>query len=207
MVEWLASLPAGSTYAAIAVLAAIENIFPPVPADTVVALGAYLASRGALSWPAVFAVTWLANVSSATTVYLAGRHVGRPFFATPLGRRLLSPNALAWIERVYRRHGVWGIFLSRALPGWRAVVPPFAGVAHLPARLALPPIFLASAIWYGTLTYLVYRAGGTLDAVLHAIDRMNRGLAVAAVAVLAAAGASVWLAVRRATRRRRAAGR
>ena len=201
VVEWLAALPPGSTYATIALLAALENIFPPVPADTVVALGAYLASRGALSWPAVFAVTWFANVASATAVYLAGRHLGRPFFGTPLGRRLLSPGALAWIDRAYRQYGVWGIFLSRALPVWRAVVPPFAGVAHLPARRALPPIYLASALWYGALTYVVYRAGGTLDAVLAAVDRMNRGLAVAALAVLAAALALAGVALRRARRR------
>jgi membrane protein DedA with SNARE-associated domain len=198
LVAWLVGLPTGTTYLAIAALAALENIFPPVPADTVVGLGAYLASRGALAWPAVFAVTWTANVASATAVYFAGRHLGRPFFQTSIGRRLLSERALASIERTYRRWGAWGIFVSRALPVWRAVVPPFAGVAHLPARHALPPIYLASALWYGTLTYVVYRAGGTLDEVLLAIDRMNRGLAVAAVGATVAA---VWI-VRRGLARR-----
>jgi len=197
VIDWLTGLPAGSTYLAIGVLAALENIVPPVPADTVVALGAYLASRGALEWPTVFAVTWLANVASATGVYWAGRRLGRPFFATAIGRRLLSPTALMWIERAYRRYGVWGIFLSRALPVWRAVVPPFAGVAHLPARLALPPIFLASALWYGSLTYLVYRAGTTLDAVLAALDRLNRGLAFLAIAALVVVVALAWVARRR----------
>ena len=197
IVEWLSGLPTGSTYGAIALLAALENIFPPIPADTVVALGAYLASRDVLSWPVVFAVTWIANVASAIGVYLAGRHVGRPFFGTSLGRRLLSPRALAWIERAYRRHGAWGIFVSRALPVWRAVVPPFAGVARLPARVALPPMVLASALWYGTLTYVVYRAGATLDAVVQAIDRMNRGLTLAAIALLVAVAMLVWVTARR----------
>lgn len=197
LVAWLVSLPPGTTYLAIASLAALENLFPPVPADTVVGLGAYLASRGALAWPAVFGVTWSANVGSATVVYLAGRHLGRPFFETPVGRRLLSERTLASIERAYRRWGWWGIFLSRALPVWRAVVPPFAGVARLPARHALPPIYLASALWYGALTYVVYRVGGTLDQVLDAIDHMNRGLAVAALVLTVVA---LW-AIRHLARR------
>jgi hypothetical protein len=40
------------------VLAALENIIPPVPADTAVALGAFLAGRGTLNAWAVFGITW-----------------------------------------------------------------------------------------------------------------------------------------------------
>ena len=40
--------------------AAFENFFPPVPADTFVLLGAFLAASGRASAWAVFLVTWLA---------------------------------------------------------------------------------------------------------------------------------------------------
>lgn len=189
---WLQALPTGPVYGVIAVLAALENIIPPVPADTAVALGAFLASRGTLEWPVVFAVTWVANVGSATAVFAAGRHLGRPFFETPVGRRLLSPHALAAIERAYRRHGIWGIFLSRLLPVWRAVVPPFAGVVKLPAWRVLPSLYLASALWYGTLTYVIYRLGGQLDRALHLLDSLNRGLAIAALVLAVIVIVAVW---------------
>ena len=39
LVDWLTGLPIGALYVAIAAIAAVENFFPPIPADTIVALG------------------------------------------------------------------------------------------------------------------------------------------------------------------------
>ena len=176
-------------------LAAVENIFPPVPADTAVAIGALVSSRGVVSAPAVFLITWLANVLSAAGVYLAARRLGRPFFQGSLGRRLLRPHALSRLERLYAEHGVWGIFLSRFVPGVRALVPPFAGVAGLGAVAALGPTAAASAIWYGSLTFLVARFANQIGDVVKLVDRFNIwALVIAAGLVLLVASVA---AVRR----------
>ena len=46
LLDWLSSLPPTALYLVLAVTAAAENIFPPLPADTVVALGSWLSARG-----------------------------------------------------------------------------------------------------------------------------------------------------------------
>src|SRR2546427_5774831 len=97
----------------IAVLAALENVFPPVPADTAVALGALLAGRGALDGWAVFAVTWVANVGSAAAGYALPRPYRRAGFPGPLRRKLLPQPLLAHLQREDHRHRSYGIFLSR----------------------------------------------------------------------------------------------
>src|SRR2546430_7261501 len=86
---------------------------------------------------------------------------------------LLTPPVLAHIEAQYQRHGTYGIFVSRLLPVWRAVVPPFAGIAGLSAPRALIPLALASALWYGLLTVLVASLGTNLDAVVAALAHVN----------------------------------
>ena len=184
LLQVLESLPAVPLYALITALAAVENVFPPVPADTAVALGAFLAGRGVLNPWAVFLLTWGANVGGAAAVYALGRRYGRAIFAGRLGRKLLSPEALANIARQYERHGTVGIFLSRLLPVWRAVVPPFAGVAGVPARRALVPVALASALWYGALTYLVATVGTNFEDVARILGRVNRVLGIVALALL-----------------------
>lgn len=164
---------------------------PPVPADTAVALGALLAGRGVLDAWTVFGVTWGANVTSASAVYWLARRYGPGFFRGRIGRRLLPEPVLAHLETEYRRHGAYGIFISRLLPVWRAVVPPFAGIAGLSAPRAIIPLALASALWYGALTYFVATLGTNLDAVVTALGRVNRGLgAVAAIALIFAV---VWV--------------
>jgi len=179
------------------VLAALENVFPLVPADTTVALGAFLAGRGTLHAGVVFGLTWSANVAGGAGVYWLGRRYGRAFFTRPTGRRLLPAPVLAHIEAQYRRHGAYGIFLSRLLPVWRAVVPPFAGVAGLSAPRALVPLALASGLWYGTLTYGVATLGTNLDAVLGWLARVNGVLAGAGVLGLLALATWIWRRLRR----------
>ncbi len=102
----------------------------------------------------VFGVTWVANLAGAAAVYFVARRYGRRLFATRTGRRLLAPRSLAIIEREYLRFGVAGIFVSRFLPGIRAVVPPFAGLVGLSPMRTFIPMAIASAIWYGGITIL-----------------------------------------------------
>ena len=112
MLGWLSTLPPVAVYVVLGLLAAVENIVPPVPADMAVAIGAFLTHRGVTTLPMVFAVTWLANVLGAVGVYFAARRYGRRLFATPTGRRLLAPGSIATMEREYLRFGILGIFIA-----------------------------------------------------------------------------------------------
>lgn len=191
----LLELPPAAVYGVIAALAATENVFPPVPADSAVALGAFLSAGGRVSAWAVFLVTWGANVAGASAVYGGARTAGRAFFRGPVGRRLLKPAALARLERLYARHGAWGIFASRFVPGVRAVVPPFAGIANVGVVRALVPLAVASALWYGALTLVAATLVQNLDQVARFLTGMNR-VALGVVAVLAL-GIVLALLVRR----------
>jgi membrane protein DedA with SNARE-associated domain len=190
LLQQIPTFPPALVYTIIGILASTENVFPPIPADTAVALGAFLSNTGAISAWAVFGVTWAANVASATGVYVAARTVGRAFFTGRLGTRLVKPAAMARIERLYERHGTWGIFLSRFIPGARAVIPPFAGVAGLKSVRALAPMVLASGIWYGALTYIAANLVPRLDDVVSVVAELNwAGLVVVLIAVTVAGGA------------------
>ncbi len=185
-------------YAVIGALAAVENVFPLVPADTAVAIGAFLSGGGRISAVSVFAVTWFGNVAGAIVVYALARHVGRRFFKGALGRRLLRPKSLARIEHTYRRFGTWGIFLSRFIPGVRAVVPPFAGVAGLGVFRSVGPIVVASGLWYGVLTYLATTLIREVDQITRLVSGINRsGLVLLGLAAVATV---VVLLVRRSRR-------
>ena len=192
LLRTLEALPPGLLYAVIGVLAAIESVFPPMPADTAVALGAFLAGRGTLNGWAVFGVTWVSNVASAAAVYWMGRRYGREFFRGRIGRKLLPEPVLAHIAAQYHRHGTYGIFLSRLLPVWRSVVAPFAGVAGLSAPRTLIPLALASGLWYGALTLLVTTLGTNFATVAAALARVNRVLGAAAVAAVIFGAVWTW---------------
>lgn len=189
-------------YALLALIAAIENVFPPVPADTAVALGAFLSHRGVTTPWLVFVVTIVANSLSLIGVYAMARRLGPAFTATRWGRRLLPPELVAVVEREYLRWGLPAIFLCRLMPGVRAIVPPFTGLIGLSPRRALVPTIAASALWYAGVTVVGAVVGAEWGAIVGLIQTVNRALAIAGVVLGALALALVW---RRFRRRRPAA--
>jgi uncharacterized tellurite resistance protein B-like protein len=133
-------------------------------------------------------------------VYFVARRYGRRLFATRTGRRLLAPRSLAIIEREYLRFGVAGIFVSRFLPGIRAVVPPFAGLVGLSPLRTLVPMAVASGIWYGGITILGTLIGSNWQRINQIITGVNRTLGIATL-LLVAVGL-VWYLRRRRRRQR-----
>ena len=197
--EWLTGLPPLALYLALGAAAAVENIFPPVPADTVVAFGAFLAARGNATPVGTFLATWVGNVGGAMLVYWTARRFGAGW----VGRRLErfgGAERQDQVRTMYERRGMVALFLSRFLPGARALVPPMAGALRVPAPRTAIVIGVASAIWYGTITWLAYRVGADWGALQRRIGDLSRTTALIAGALVLIA-LTVWL-VRR--RRRRA---
>jgi uncharacterized tellurite resistance protein B-like protein len=136
----------------------------------------------------------------ATVVYILARRYGRRLFATRAGRRLLAPRALATIEREYLRFGIAGIFVARFLPGFRAVVAPFAGLAAIGPARSLLPMALASALWYGGITLLGTALGAEWSRLEQVMHRVNSTLAVAGA--IATVTLIIWWLLRRRRRAR-----
>ncbi len=193
----LADLPPLLIYAFIGAGAAVENFVPPVPADTFVLLGAFLSAGGRANPWTVFLVTWLMNVGSASLVYFFAHRYGRAFFAEHhLGKLLINENQMQQIGTFYRKWGTPAIFMSRFLPAFRAMVPVFAGVTHVPFVRVFVPLAAASALWYGLLVYLGAIAGENWEAIISFFGRASSAL-LAVAGVLLAAFAFWWVKSRK----------
>ncbi|MCM2256885.1 MAG: DedA family protein [Vicinamibacteria bacterium] len=191
LLDWLAQLPALAQYAVLMLFSAVENVFPPVPADVAVALGAFLARRGEVSAPLLGVLCWLANCASSTGVFWLAREKGDDFLASRVGRALVPEDAQKAVHDAYEKWGVAGIFFSRFLPGFRAAVLPVAGAVGLAPLRALLPAFTASALWYTMLITLGLALGASWEAVRDNLEHLNRALGV--LAAVTAVGLGVWL--------------
>jgi membrane protein DedA with SNARE-associated domain len=195
--RWVSGLSGLAIYGVLMALSAVENIFPPVPADLAVVLGAFLARQGTVSAPMLGVACWLANTASAAGMYFYARAHGRRFFATGWRRKLMPPEAIAALESAYRRHGVYGIFFSRFLPGIRAAVTPFAGVAGMPPGRALIPAAAASAIWYAFLVAAGSLLGQSWPRARAVLEEANRALAAVTAVAAVLAAVLLWRRARR----------
>ena len=188
---WVSALPQAGVYAVLIALSAVENVFPPVPADIALVLGAFLSQRGHGPAYALGAMCWVANVVSSAGMYFYARSHGRAFFDRGWVRRLMPPAAVQALEKAYARHGLWAIFFSRFLPGLRAAVTPFAGLLGVSPARALLPAAIASAIWYALLIVVGTTLGLNWDRAKAFVGDANRVLAV--ISVVAFAAVALWL--------------
>jgi membrane protein DedA with SNARE-associated domain len=196
LLDWFAGLPVAVLYPALAVLAALENVFPPLPTDTIVALGTWLAARGRGSALLAFLGTWAGNVAGAGAMYAVGRRHGAGWIHRRFPK-LSNARGEERLQALYARYGIPALIASRFIPGVRAVVPPFAGALRVPALSAMLAMALASGIWYGFISYIAYRASSDWDSLVRRIAHSGVVMAIVG-AVVIAAGILWWLIRRRA---------
>lgn len=201
MLDWLVTLPAAAMYLVLAIVAAIENIVPPFPADVVVAFGSFLVAQGNKGTLAMVAlVTWTGNVVGAMVVYALARKYGAERFE----QRLAGKHAQSWDARLHRmfdRYGVLAVLVGRFVPGVRALVPAVAGAVRAPVFRTAALIGIAAALWYGSITYIAYRVGSNWETLRATVARYGTLVGVIAAIVLVA-GIGAWLLARRRTTRR-----
>jgi membrane protein DedA with SNARE-associated domain len=140
----------------------------------------------------VFLTTWIANVSSALLVYMMARRYGEGIFRTRLGHWLLKPGQLQRISGFYGRWGTPAIFVSRFLPGFRAIVPVFAGISGISFPRVAIPLAIASGAWYGALIAIGSLAGKNWSAIMDLFDQLSLVLLVIAGVLIAALGWWWW---------------
>lgn len=196
LLGWVSSLPTAALYGLVAFTAALENVFPPFPSDVVIAFASFLIAQGANGTRfGVFSAVWLGNVGGAMLVYVMGRKYG----AERVEKRLAGADAGkrdAAFKQLFDRYGLPAIFISRFVPGVRAIVPAIAGALKLKPLPVTIMVGAASAIWYGLITIVAFRVGSSWEELRTMIGEYTTIAAIVG-AVILAAGVVAWLVARK----------
>lgn len=110
--------------------AVIENLFPPIPGDTITVLGAFLVGTGRLSYPLVYIATTAGSVTGFMALSFAGRILEREFFMKK-NYRFFSAKSIVSAETWFSRYGYFIVLANRFLPGIRSVISLVSGLARL----------------------------------------------------------------------------
>lgn len=190
LITRLAEMPLPMLYMVIGAVSALENVFPPFPSDVVVAFGAFLAARGQASAISTFVICWIGNIAGAGLTYYIGRRYGTGAFMHRL-EKYGGKGAEERLRSLYARYGFAALFISRFLPGVRALVPPFAGAMRVPPGRTFLAIAAASGIWFVFITWLAFRAGENWEVLYGHIMTSGRVVAYVALAIVVT-GAAIW---------------
>jgi membrane protein DedA with SNARE-associated domain len=204
---WVEGLSTGSLYAMMGALAFVEGMLPPVPGDVAAAFLAFISARnGGLMLPTALVIT-TGSVGGSSVVWWVGRRFGAEWITHQLGRvglakrELNAERAEHRIEDAYHRYGWVALFLSRFIPGVRAMVPLAAGAMRVPLWETLGIMWLSSFLWYSVLVWIAMRIGQDWEAVKAGMQRFAQGAGLGALTLGAVIALIAWLAWRRQARR------
>lgn len=154
---------------------------PPIPGDTLIVFGAYLAGIGVIAvWPAYFAM-WIGSAMGCLLVYSVALVKGRAFF---LQLSFVNEKTLHRAETWFNRYGDKIVIFNRFLPAVRIFVGIVAGITRMPPlRLTLYVLF-GTLLWNSLLVYFGLMVGENWQLVVAVLKTYNRVLAIAMVVAL-----------------------
>ena len=160
----LKSLPDFFLYIALGLSAFVENIFPPIPGDTIIVFGAFLVGTERLDFFGVYIVTTLGSVSGFMSLYWVGSLLGRRFFIER-NYRFFKAQKIIRAEEWYRRHGYLLMLLNRFIPGGRSVISIVGGISRLSVFKVALFALLSSCAWNLIWIRLGYELGSKWETV------------------------------------------
>jgi membrane protein DedA with SNARE-associated domain len=151
MQEFIFDAIARGGYWGIALLMAIENVFPPIPSEVIMGIGGVLVARGTMEfWPLILAGTVGSTLGNYVWYWIGDRWGYRRLaaFTERHGRWLtLTFDDIEKAAKFFQNHGQWVVFALRVSPFLRTMVSLPAGLSHMKLWRFLLFTFLGAGLW------------------------------------------------------------
>ncbi len=178
-------------YAGIAIVMAIETVFPPIPSELVLPLAGFQVARGTLGFVPALGASTLGAVFGALVLYAIARLGGRPLILRlhPLLR--ITERDMDRADRWFDRRAVPIVLFGRLVPGVRSLVSVPAGLSEMPLWRFLAATAAGALVWNAALLGAGALLGSQYDRVEGYVGPVSTVVMVAVV--LAAVAGLVWL--------------
>ncbi len=194
MQNWIISIMEQYGYVGVALLIAVENIFPPIPSEVILTFGGFMTTYTSLNiWGVIVSATF-GSVIGAIVLYGVGYllppHRLKTLLAGRLGKLLrLYPRdvdkALEWFHQT----GTSTVFFCRFVPMIRSLISIPAGFARMNLGSFLLLTTLGSFLWNTVLVWVGVAARESWDVIAGRLDSVSGAAKfVIVLAALAALG-------------------
>ena len=196
MLEHIIDIINSLGYVGIALLMALENIFPPIPSELIMPLAGFAVTRGKLEFFYVVIAGTIGTVLGASPWYFLGKYWGlkrTKKIADKYGKWLtISGEDVEKAKKWFDRRGYAATALGRLVPGIRTYISIPAGISRMPLLPFLVYSTAGSIIWVIILTYGGYVLGENYERVSAYLKPVST-----LVLILVLSGSIYWIIKRR----------
>jgi membrane protein DedA with SNARE-associated domain len=183
MIENLLSMNPVWVYCIVALIAYLENLFPPFPSDVAIVASASLIGFGTIDFLPLLVMTTVGSTLGFVTMYRIGDWFGDKILEG--GKIPFIPiDSVHKVETWFRKYGYWVIIANRFLAGTRAVVSFFAGMSELNLWKTTVLSFGSALLWNAILILAGKTLGENWSSIAFYLETYSK--AVTLIVLLAA---------------------
>lgn len=185
MTNFLFGLASPVAYLVIFGLLILCGVGNPLPEDTILIAGGYLAYAEVVNVYYIIAICYVGIIGGDVLLYSIGRKYGQRVIEHPKFLRLIPIARVDKIRRGFRRWGHWMIFFARFLVGFRSPTFLLSGVMKLPFKEFLVIDCLGAVISVPLFVGLGYLFGTHVEAIRHDVTRVKHWIVAAIILLIA----------------------
>ncbi|WP_223069178.1 DedA family protein [Paenibacillus caui] len=174
MDNWITGFVEEFGYLGIALMIALENLFPPIPSELILTFGGFMTTRSDLTIPGVILASTVGSVLGAVILYGVGLLLDVDRLEKIVARwgRILRVKSsdIGKAEAWFGRYGYRTVLFCRMIPLVRSLISIPAGMARMKFSLFLLFTTAGTLIWNTVLVYLGSALGESWESILHYMD-------------------------------------
>ena len=177
-------------YIGVAFLIAVENIFPPIPSEVILAFGGFMTSQTTLNAVGVIVSATIGSTVGAIVLYLIGRILNKErlerIVSGKIGKVLrLKASDIEKADKWFDTKGQKTVFICRFIPIVRSLISIPAGMSEMNFLKFLLYTVLGSTIWNTVLVLLGKELGDSWERVVEVFDNFSNIILVVLIIVVA----------------------
>jgi membrane protein DedA with SNARE-associated domain len=184
ILNWIVSLVETMGYIGLAIVVALENIFPPIPSEVILPLAGFLVGQGRMTLVGAIVASTVGSLAGALALYWLGYALGEDRVRSLIkkyGRwALINEEDLDRSKGWFDNHGREAVFLARLAPLARSLISVPAGVAKMPLWTFVLYTTLGSGLWNAGLI----AAGWALGANWQLVEKYQNYFSTGFVALM-----------------------
>lgn len=174
-------------YAAIVILIAVENIFPPIPSEVILTFGGFMTAATDMTVTGVIIASTAGSVGGAVVLYYLGSILGAERMkriVVKYGKWFrVTTNDVDKSYGWFNKYGSWTVFFCRFIPLIRSLISIPAGMSKMIIPKFLVLTTLGTFIWNTVLVNLGASVGENWEDIVQVMD-VYANIAYAVIAVL-----------------------
>ncbi|MFD1887035.1 DedA family protein [Paenibacillus wenxiniae] len=194
MQNWITNFMEQFGYVGIALIIALENVFPPIPSEIVLPFGGFMTTNSSLTIIGVIIAATIGSVLGAVILYGIGRLIDVERLEKIIDRwghilRVKKEDvyrADAWFDK----YGYWTVLFCRMIPLVRSLISIPAGMSNMKFGLFLLFTTIGTVIWNSILVMIGAALGDNWHRITEFMD-IYSSVAYVIIAVVGIAGI-VW---------------